>query len=146
MRRLVKPLVFLLGFSVFCACTTTRMSRVEDLKPSDTPRRLQVTLIDGTQLRLRSTTITDSDLRGLIARPDTLLVSGKLKTDIRIDCLLNPGSDAHSCKIVIPRSDAALIHFKEPDRLAAGIGISLTLAAIISLVVYLQKHPMSFCC
>lgn len=144
MTRLVRPLVYILGFSVYCACTTTRMSRVEDLKPSNSPRNLQITLTDGTQLRLRSATISETVIQGLIVPSDTAVVSQKSAMDIVIASLPKSATGMQLYLITIPRFDAALVHIKEPDNLSAAIGFTLIVAAFVS--VGLLVGPITVCC
>ena len=109
MRRLVRPLVYILGFSVFSACTTTKTVSQSDLRPSEDA-------------------IIDSDnLKGLIAHEDALTFSRYLVSNGSAERMVGT-------PVVIPLSDIVEVQFESPSK---ALSMALGFFAVVAFAGFL---------
>lgn len=77
MRRLITPLVYILGFSVFCACTTTRVVDLSSIEPVEKVGGLFWVAMweDGSRILLRDVYMTETSVDGTDNNGDVIELS-----------------------------------------------------------------------
>jgi hypothetical protein len=143
MRRLITPLVYILGFSVFCACTTTKSTAIQRVSPSNEERNLELVLAGGERLAVQSAIITPDDVQGEVAEKDSRRLAAYFQSwqSEPARPVLSDGAairwTAH--RVTIPRSDIS--HIVESSDWAvmgngalAVIGVLLIAGGIAALI------------
>jgi hypothetical protein len=146
MRRLVKPLVYIIGFSVFCACTTTKTMPVADVPLSGEKRDLVVTLSGGERLEVRSATVSYEGIRGVISVED----AERLETYFpgwRSAPRKKMASDGSPIPwseytVMIPRSDVSEVQITRTNGWATALVVVAVSLASLTLIV--AANPPEF--
>jgi hypothetical protein len=127
MKQLIRPLVYILGFSVFCACTTIKTVSQNDLRHSDDERNLIVILVDGARLELRAATLDSENVQGLIAQEDSLAFS-------RYVVSARSGDPIIDVPVVIPRSDVVEANVESPS---SALSMAMGFVTVVVFVGFL---------
>ncbi|NNE46630.1 MAG: hypothetical protein HKN37_08215 [Rhodothermales bacterium] len=136
MKRLIGPVVYILGFSVFSACTTTRTTLIKEGQPIEEARDLIVTLTDGSRLDLKMAVINKENLRGVISEADSRRLPEYFATWPHGPAGLAV-TDGQSTRwteysVTVPLSDVSEV----THRRSGGAGVLVLAAALIGLVLF----------
>ncbi|NNE36199.1 MAG: hypothetical protein HKN13_13245 [Rhodothermales bacterium] len=128
MKRLIRPLVYILGFSVFCACTTTREYPIHQVPPTEIPSDVYVRLVNGVGLTLGGATIGSDNVRGVITSEDSIR-AGQYFSQWQT-WRIERGHMEPIYEVLIPRSDVRTVETRIADK-----GVNIALATIGILLV-----------
>jgi hypothetical protein len=147
MKRLVRPLVYILGFSVFSACTMTKTMPVADVPLSSETPEFVVTLSGGARLEVSSATVNHEGIRGVISVED----AERLETYFpgwRSAPLMRMSYDgslveSNEHTVVIPRSDVSKVQITSTNGWATAlVVVGVALASLVLIVAHVGITPL----
>ncbi len=143
----IKPLVYVLGFSVLAACKTTNTVAIDELHASEERRTLELTLTDGSRVTIRDAVVTADEITGLITEEDTVRLDASLRNwKTSPYRLVSPTKRWSGYKVVINRSEVGLVMVETADTLATAVSVLAVL--VVSCLVFAYEmcsSPDAFC-
>ena len=140
---IVRPLIYVVGFSVFSACTTTRTVPVGDVPVSDESRNLAVVLSDGSRLEVKSATVSLEGIRGVITAEDSERLEVYFRTwrSAPLMRMALDGSLMESSEytVVIPRSDLKEVQITKTNGWATALVVVGVALAFVALLVAVDR-------
>jgi hypothetical protein len=138
MKRLVRPLVYILGFSVFSACTMTKTMPVADVPLSSETPEFVVTLSGGARLEVSSATVNHEGIRGVISVED----AERLETYFP-GWRSAPLMRMNEYTVVIPRSDVSKVQITSTNGWATAlVVVGVALASLVLIVAHVGITPL----